>query len=519
MILHVRSKFTAVGRKEILTFFYLYLGLTVVSLLLDAGVLEARSGGAFPWFVAVQNGLVSALCTCLLVNGFVGFQLYEDGTNLSVWLLRLSSLGMFVISFAVSLLTFKSWAGLGPTNTAGLFIVVYLVNAIALAVYFVLQVILVVNTLQDRWPLAHLAFGVFFFVTGQVILYALSTRICEAISHYVDGMFFATVCNLLAVMMIYKYWDSITKEDLEFSVGTRPGNWVVGGQQGDIKDPLMGGYTESVIDDSRRGSAFDLGNIGTARNSMYDLTAAATPAGTATRPLDRDSLLLLHQQQAESRPDPSSRPGSSSGPGGHARTSSHNPLLAYKQHRSESHSRTRSAGTASASVNVNSGPAAASDTATGSSVIPARYQRAHHSRNQRRNRSQDRGGTSGSGGGGGVIPGALLLEGLTDNTQNEQIFGLAAIPPQRRSRYNHAPFDSVADTPTVNEPVMTGAGRTGGGASRSSDKPPGPVVENKENVSDTFTATAASRDLEMRREMRREARRNNRRQSRFGEGY
>ena len=503
MILHVRSKFTAVGRKEILTFFYLYLGLTAVSLLLDAGVLEARSGGAFPWFVAVQNGLVSALCTCLLVNGFVGFQLYEDGTNLSVWLLRLSSLGMFVISFAVSLLTFKSWAGLGPTNTAGLFIVVYLVNAIALAVYFILQVILVINTLQDRWPLAHLAFGVFFFVTGQVILYALSTRICEAINHYIDGMFFATVCNLLAVMMVYKYWDSITKEDLEFSVGTRPGNWVVGGQQADIKDPLMGGYTDSVMDDSRRGSAFDFGNIGTARNSMYDLTAAATPAGTATRPLDRDSLLLLHQQQAESRP------GSSSG-AGHARTSSHN-LLAYKQHRSESHSRTRSAGTASA--NITAGPATGNPNPSASAIIPSRYQRAQHghSRNQSRNRSQDRGG-----GGGGVIPGALLLEGLTDNHQHEQIFGLPAIPPQRRSRYNHAPFDSGNASGAANEPVMTGAGRIG--ASRSSDKP-GPAVENKENDTQTFTASAASRDLDMRREMRREARRNNRRQSRLGDGF
>ena len=27
--------------------------------------------------------------------------------------------------------------------------------------------------------------------------------------------------------MVYKYWDSITKEDLEFSVGTKQGNWEV----------------------------------------------------------------------------------------------------------------------------------------------------------------------------------------------------------------------------------------------------------------------------------------------------
>jgi hypothetical protein len=204
MILHVRSKFTAVGRKEITTFFYIYMLLTVLSLVLDAGVIAAGPSGVYPYFAAIQNGLTSALCTCLLINGFVGFQLYEDGTTLSVWLLRLSSLGMFVISFAVSLMTFKGWAGLGPTNTIGLFVVLYIINGICILVYLIMQVFLVVNTLQDRWPLGDIAFGVFFFVVGQVILYVFSARICDKVQHYLDGLFFATICNLLAVMMVYK---------------------------------------------------------------------------------------------------------------------------------------------------------------------------------------------------------------------------------------------------------------------------------------------------------------------------
>jgi hypothetical protein len=209
MIFHVRSKFTAVGRKEILTFFYIYVLLTVISLVLDAGVMGADDRGAYMYFVAVQNGLASALCSSLLINGFVGFQLYEDGTALSVWLLRVSAVAMFAISFMVSLLTFKSWGGLGPTNTTGLFVVLYVINAICLAVYLVMQVILVINTLQDRWPLWDLAAAVFFFVVGQVIVYAFGFRICEAVNHYLDGLFFATVCNLLAVMMVYKVRPSL----------------------------------------------------------------------------------------------------------------------------------------------------------------------------------------------------------------------------------------------------------------------------------------------------------------------
>jgi hypothetical protein len=120
--------------------------LTMFSLILDSGVIPPGSG-VFPYFAAVQNGLSSALCTCLLINGFVGFQLYEDGTALSVWLLRICSLGMFVISGAVSLLTFKGWAGLSPTNTVGLFVVLYLLNGIFILIYVVMQIILVVKYL------------------------------------------------------------------------------------------------------------------------------------------------------------------------------------------------------------------------------------------------------------------------------------------------------------------------------------------------------------------------------------
>lgn len=226
MVLHVRGKFTAVGRKEITTFFYIYMLLTFLSLCVDAGVVPPGSA-PYPYFVSIQNGLTSALVTNLLINGFVGFQLYEDGTPLSLWMLRLCSAAAFAISFLVSLATFKGWAGLGPTNTVGLFIVLYLLNAVQLFVYVSLQILLVTRTLQDRWPMGIIAFGVLFFVAGQLILYVFSAPLCSAVNHYLDGLFFATTCNLLGVMMVYKYWDSITKEDLEFSVGTRMNNWEV----------------------------------------------------------------------------------------------------------------------------------------------------------------------------------------------------------------------------------------------------------------------------------------------------
>lgn len=206
----------ASGRKEITTFFYLYTLLTICSLVIDCGVVPPGSE-AYPYFVAVQCGLVSSTCISLMINGFVGFQLYEDGTTLSVWLLRVCSVTMFAISFVVALLTFKGWGGLGPENTVGLFVIVYIFSAIFLFVYIVMQILLVVGTLQERWPLWHIGFGVAAFIIGQVLLYAFSEIICSNVQHYMDGLFFATLLNLLAVMMVYKVFMATSLPSISFA--------------------------------------------------------------------------------------------------------------------------------------------------------------------------------------------------------------------------------------------------------------------------------------------------------------
>lgn len=89
------------------------------------------------------------------------------------------------------------------------------------------QIILVLRSLDDRWPLGDILFGAVFFIIGQVLMYIFSVAICDNTKHYIDGAFLNSICSLLAVMMVYKYWDSITKEDLEFSVGAKQNIWEV----------------------------------------------------------------------------------------------------------------------------------------------------------------------------------------------------------------------------------------------------------------------------------------------------
>lgn len=218
MLFHVRSKYTAVGRKEIVLFFYIYMFVELLGAFLDSSVIPT-SNVVYPWFTAIYAGAIGALYWCLLVNGFVGFQLYEDGTPMSLWVgcdqrksanakfLRLSCLLVGGICFIVAAGTFQGWGTLNYQNTMGLFITYLVYPLIVVAIYIVSQFILVIRTLDDRWVIGDLLFGIGFYVVGCILLLAFSTTICDAISHYLDGVFFFTLCMLFTVMMVYKYWD------------------------------------------------------------------------------------------------------------------------------------------------------------------------------------------------------------------------------------------------------------------------------------------------------------------------
>lgn len=218
IIFNVRAKYTAIGRSEMLFLMYLMIGLLVSSLIVDCGVSPPLSS-SYAYFVAVQLGISSACCIGLLYNGLTCFQMWEDGTRRSMWTMRILCCAWFIANFIISIIIFKGWnTALNNRTTMPLFIVTYIINAIILASYVVSQIILVVFALDSYWPLGAILLGVFFFVAGQVLTYVFGDKICSGTAHYVDGLFFGSLCNVFTIMMIYKFWDMITTDDLEFSV-------------------------------------------------------------------------------------------------------------------------------------------------------------------------------------------------------------------------------------------------------------------------------------------------------------
>lgn len=154
--------------------------------------------------------------------------------------LRLTSLLVFLATGFIAAGTFKNIAGMSSTKPVVLWIAYYIFTAVCIVLYIVSQLVLVIRTLEDRWPIGAIIFGVGFFAAGQALIYGFSVQICNAIKHYLDGLFFGSLCTLLSVMMVYKYYDMITKEDLEFSVGSKQAVW-------EVKEPLLGSGAPSAF--------------------------------------------------------------------------------------------------------------------------------------------------------------------------------------------------------------------------------------------------------------------------------
>lgn len=52
-----------------------------------------------------------------------------------------------------------------------------------------------------------------FFGASQALMYAVNGMICDATQRYVDGTALATLCNLIAMIFVYRFWDSITEDE------------------------------------------------------------------------------------------------------------------------------------------------------------------------------------------------------------------------------------------------------------------------------------------------------------------
>ena len=64
---------------------------------------------------------------------------------------------VFLVVMLFAIATFQNMAGFKSSNPIILFVVMFFLNGLMLLVYVVMQIILVINTLDDRWPLGKIS--------------------------------------------------------------------------------------------------------------------------------------------------------------------------------------------------------------------------------------------------------------------------------------------------------------------------------------------------------------------------
>lgn len=179
MIYAIKNKPNGIGQKEFITFFYIYLLHIVVESMTVTNIVPTSSA-LYQLFAATHVGTTVTLSWCLFGNGLVTFQLIPDGERLSIMGLRYSSLGY------------------------------------------------IYRNGKSKWLIGDLLHGYCFYWLGLMMLVTLSTSACNSSKHYLDGLSLHAGFQLIAVMMLYKYWFALNVDDLEFEIQPLPAHMIPG---------------------------------------------------------------------------------------------------------------------------------------------------------------------------------------------------------------------------------------------------------------------------------------------------
>lgn len=225
LVLLSERKKAAVGRREMQLFL---IGYILIS------ICEIFTVGEFPLsstvriaFTGIHIGMIVATTWTLLLNAVVGYQILDDGTPVSIGLMFLSGVILLVGTGYIALDTGFHWTGYWDSSYdfsdgnrhLALYTLYQLLPLVFVVAFFVLEAILVLRVLGEVRPMAYLVAAALLFAIGQVFNYTISPYICNGTSGKIDGALFETLFTLLAVVMTWIFWSSITEDDWPIAVG------------------------------------------------------------------------------------------------------------------------------------------------------------------------------------------------------------------------------------------------------------------------------------------------------------
>lgn len=163
--------------------------------------------------------MIAATTWMLMLNAAVGYQIVDDGTPLSLGLIVASAAAILIGTGYIALDTGFSWTGhfdsslTDPNKNIALYVLYQIAPLAFLAIFFILETVLVLRVLGERKPMIYLAVAAVLFAIGQVFQYVVSVHICNGTKGKIDGSMFETLFTLLSVVTVWYFWSSITEDD------------------------------------------------------------------------------------------------------------------------------------------------------------------------------------------------------------------------------------------------------------------------------------------------------------------
>ncbi len=144
----------------------------------------------------------------------------DDGTPLSIGLLAGSALAFLIGVGYIALDTGFSFTGFWnssknelPNRDIALYVLYLLLPLLWIVLYLALETVLVLRVLGETRPMIFLAGAAVSFAAGQVFNFVVSPYICNGTSGAIDGALFQTLFTLIAVVLVWLFWSSITEDD------------------------------------------------------------------------------------------------------------------------------------------------------------------------------------------------------------------------------------------------------------------------------------------------------------------
>lgn len=209
MINNVKINFTALGRKEMKVFFYLYITSISFDMLLISKLFNLTNDSVYTVVLALQLALTNTCVFCLLVGSFTTLYMISNRFMSGALITNVLSFAYFmsilpIIYFALVAKKYELF-----------FIVIFACNTGMVVAFFLTQLLTLKILKTEIWAYGTILLGFLFFAMAVGPLFYGCDLLALLTERYFDGLFCFHLFIFCAIIMIHKFWLSTCENESE----------------------------------------------------------------------------------------------------------------------------------------------------------------------------------------------------------------------------------------------------------------------------------------------------------------